>query len=92
VYNSEVYLTGRRTVFGYPGHIWSQGLEAGSREDDVEKMYAGHPEAGALRQRYAVDFMLVGPRERAMDIFDERAVRGLALVAERGPYRLYRVR
>jgi len=92
VYNSEVYLTGRRTVFGYPGHIWSQGLEAGSREDDVEKMYAGHPEAGALRQRYGIDFMLVGPRERAMEIFDERAVRGLALVAERGPYRLYRVR
>jgi hypothetical protein len=91
-YNSEVYLTGRRTLFGYPGHIWSQGLDAGPREDDLKKMYAGHPEAPELLKRYGVDFVMAGPRERAMEGFDERALRGLALVAERGPYRLYRVR
>jgi hypothetical protein len=91
-YNSEVYLTGRRTVFGYPGHIWSQGLDAGSREEDLKKMYSGHPEAGDLLTRYGVQFVVVGPREHAMDGFDERSLRGFELVAERRPYRLYRVR
>jgi hypothetical protein len=91
-YNSEVYLTGRRTLYGYPGHIWSQGLEAGPREDDLKKMYTGHPEAPELLKRYGVDFAMVGPHERAMEGFDERALRRVEIVAERGPYRLYRVR
>jgi len=33
-----------------------------------------------------------GPHERAMDAFDDLALRGLPVVVERGAYRLYRVR
>ena len=91
-YNSEVYLTGRRTLYGYPGHIWSQGLDAGPREDDLKKMYTGHPDASALLKRYGVDFAVVGPHERAIEGFDDSALRRIEMVAERGPYRLYRVR
>jgi hypothetical protein len=91
-YNSEVYLTGRRTVVGYLGHIWSQGLDAGSRDEDLKKIYAGSPDAAELRKRYGVDFLVEGPHERAMDAFDDLALRGLPVVVERGAYRLYRVR
>lgn len=91
-YNSEVYLTGRRTLYGYPGHIWSQGLDAGPREDDVKKMYTGHRDASGLLMRYGVDFAVVGPHERAIPGFDDSALRRIEMVAERGPYRLYRVR
>ena len=91
-YNSEVYLTGRRTLFGYPGHIWSQGLESGTRNQDVRKIYGFSPDARDLMTKYGVDFVVKGPRERAMAEFDERSLRGFELVAERGPYRLYRVR
>ena len=48
-YNSEVYLTGRRSVLGYPGHIWSQGLDAGAREHDVRSIYEGTGHPGAPR-------------------------------------------
>jgi hypothetical protein len=51
-YNSEVFLAGRRSVLGYPGHTWSQGLDAGTREDDIRVIYAGGPEAGALLARH----------------------------------------
>jgi hypothetical protein len=91
-YNSEVYLTGRRTIVGYLGHIWSQGLEAGTREEDVKSIYAGGPQARDLLARYAVDYILAGPREQTLEEFDERALRAFPLVAERGRYRLYRVR
>ncbi|HEV7501373.1 MAG TPA: hypothetical protein VGQ33_15270, partial [Vicinamibacteria bacterium] len=90
-YNSEVYLTGRRTVMGYLGHIWSQGLDPGTREEDVKKIYAGAPDAGALLARYGVDFVVTGPNEQALEHFDEDAFAGYPLVAQRGPYRLYRV-
>jgi hypothetical protein len=91
-YNSEVYLTGRRSVLGYPGHIWSQGLDGGTREEDVSAIYAGGPRATALIERYGVDFIEVGPHEEALSAFDARAVRGRPLVVARGPYRLYRAR
>ncbi|HUG54789.1 MAG TPA: hypothetical protein VMR21_14365, partial [Vicinamibacteria bacterium] len=91
-YDSEVYLTGRRSLVGYPGHIWSQGLDGGTREEDVKRFYAGHPAARDVPYRASVDFIMVGPRERSMEGFTEDSVRGLPLVAERGHYRLFRAR
>ena len=90
-YNSEVYLAGRRSVIGYPGHIWSQGLAAGTREDDVKRLYAGTPYADALLARYGVGYVLVGPRERALEGFDEEALARLPVVVEHGRYALLRV-
>ena len=89
-YDSEVYLSGRRTVMGYPGHTWSQGLEVGTREEDVKRIYAGAPDARALLDRYGVDYVLVGPHERALEGFDEDALRGLPVVARQGRYALLR--
>jgi hypothetical protein len=93
-YNSEVYLAGRRTLVGYPGHIWSQGLEAGQREVDVRAIYSGHPDAAALLRSYGIDSVLVGPLERADADrrFNEDAFRSFPLVAEGAEYRLYKAR
>jgi hypothetical protein len=90
VYNSEVYLAGRRSVIGYPGHPWSQGLDAGTREEDVRDMYAGNDRPEALLARYRVDYALVGPRELEMRVslpFFERH----RLVAESARHRLYKI-
>jgi hypothetical protein len=91
-YDSEVYLTGRRTVMGYPGHTWSQGLEVGTREEDVKRFYAGEPDARDVLDRYGVDYVLVGPHERALEGFDPESLRGLAVVAAQGRYTLLRAR
>jgi hypothetical protein len=91
-YNSEVYLTGRRTLVGYLGHMWSQGLDAGHRQEDLQAIYSGRGPARTLLDRYGVDFVVAGPLEEAMEGFDPGALQGLPLVAERGPYRLYRAR
>jgi hypothetical protein len=91
-YNSEVFLAGRRSVLGYPGHTWSQGLDAGTREDDIRAIYAGGPDAAALLSGYGVGYVLVGPRERDLDGgVDEAFFRTLRLVAESADYRLYAV-
>ena len=48
-YNSPVLLSGRRSLLGYPGHIWSQGLDASNRRVRVQLVYAGivHPSVPA---------------------------------------------
>ena len=91
-YNSEVYLAGRRTIVGYLGHIWSQGLDSGEREKDVEKVYAGSPQSREIIDRYGIDYIVAGPHERTLPGFDEQALETYPVVVERGPYRLLRAR
>jgi hypothetical protein len=91
-YNSEVFLAGRRSVLGYPGHTWSQGLDAGRREEEVRAVYAGAPEAGEILARHGVGYVLVGPRERdlAGDL-DGTVLGTLRVIADSADYRLYAV-
>ena len=89
-YNSEVYLAGRRSVLGYTGHIWSQGLDPGTRDEDVRRIYAGGPDRDALLRKHGVEFVLLGPRERVELGADEAAFAGLPLVARSEEHHLYR--
>jgi hypothetical protein len=63
-YNSPVYLTGRRSLLGYPGHIFSHGLDAGSREEAISGIYRGDPEAQELVAKHRIDYILLGRQER----------------------------
>jgi hypothetical protein len=91
-YNSPVYLAGRRSLLGYPGHIWSQGLDAGTREPEIARIYAGAADAAELVARHGVDYILVGPQERAWTGVNDRFLSRYATVAEWSPYRLLKTR
>jgi len=96
-YNDPVYLTGRRTFLGYPGHVWSHGIDYGPREAELKRIYAGTGEAPALIERAGIEYVVVGPLER-----EEMRQRGLVLnesffaryrkVGEAGAYRLYKTK
>jgi len=88
-YRSPVFLAGRRSLLGYPGHIWSQGLDAGTREADIALMYRGGADAAELIRRYGVDYVMYGPEEAA--VAGEEALPGLPLALSTGRYRLYGV-
>jgi hypothetical protein len=63
IHNTPVYLTGRKSIMGYPGHIWTHGLEYGPREQEIKQIYAGSSEAAALLAKYRVDFVVFGAHE-----------------------------
>jgi len=94
-YNDPVYLTGRRTFLGYPGHIWSHGLDYAEREAQLRRVYAGGAGADALLAGNRIEYVVVGPLEEA-----EMRKAGLRLdrsfferytkVGEAGEYRLYK--
>jgi hypothetical protein len=90
-YNPPVFLTGRRSLLGYPGIVWSRGIDYGEREQDVRRIYAGSPEAAALLRQYRVDYALVGPLERSNLAVNEAYWGQFPVVAQAGAYRLYRV-
>ena len=93
VHNHPVFLAGRRTVLGYDGHLWSQGLEYADRAQAVPRIYAGGPTALDLARRLGVDFAVLGPPERrAFEVDEVHFERSYSEVGSVGPYRLFRMR
>lgn len=64
IHNSVVALTGRQLLLGYPGHLWSHGIDSGTRYDDVKEILRGGQNALRLLSDYKVDFVVIGPTER----------------------------
>jgi hypothetical protein len=96
IYNPPVFLTGRRSLLGYPGSIWSRGLDYGLRESDIRQIYAGVPEAPELMRRYRVDYLLMSPleddylKENNLSV-NEAFWSQFSVIAQSGEYRLYKI-
>ncbi|HEX8635226.1 MAG TPA: hypothetical protein VF703_13850 [Pyrinomonadaceae bacterium] len=90
-YNHPVYLTGRRALMGYAGHLWSQGIDYAPREAELKRMYAGAPDAESLMAKHGVDYVVVSPLERAAIPVNELFFRRFTKVGETGGYSLYKI-
>jgi hypothetical protein len=91
-YNSPVFLTGRRSLLGYPGWMWSRGLDYSERSADIQRIYLGVPEADTLLQKYHVDYVLVGPMELASFKVNEQFWSKYKPLSQAGAYRIYKIR
>ena len=92
VHNTPVFLTGRRSLMGYPGHIWTHGLEFVQREGEVRRIYLGSPDAQQLIDLYRVDYAVVGPQEHVVTRVNEQFFSRFEKLGEVGGYSLYKVR
>ena len=90
-YNHPVYLTGRRALMGYAGHLWSQGIDYAPREAELKRMYAGAADAENLMAKYGVEYAVVSPLERSSTPVNEQFFRRFTKVGETGGYSLYKV-
>jgi hypothetical protein len=91
IHNHPVFLTGRRSLMGYPGHLWTHGLAYQAREQEIRDIYGGRREATALMARHRIDYVVIGPDEHRFASVDETFFVRYAMACEVGPYRLYRV-
>ncbi|HEV2707276.1 MAG TPA: hypothetical protein VGV59_15250 [Pyrinomonadaceae bacterium] len=94
-YNHPVYLTGRRTLSGYEGHLWSHGLDYQRRAADLRRIYAGAPDAARLVEQYGIEYVVISPLEqtelaRAGVFVNEQFFQNYQKVGEAGGYRLYK--
>ena len=76
---------------GYPGHIWTHGIDSGVRESDIKKIYHGSPDARALLEKYRVDYVVVDPQERSVTPVNDAFFKQFPEVATVGEYHLYKV-
>ena len=92
VHNTPVFLTGRRSLMGYPGHIWTHGLNFMQREGEIKRIYLGLPDAEQLMKNYGVDYAVVGPLEKLAVPLNERFFNRFEKVGQVGEYSLYKIR
>jgi hypothetical protein len=92
VHNTPVFLTGRRSLMGYPGHIWTHGLEFVQREGEIKRIYLGAPDALQLLNNYGVDYAVIGPLERVVTPPNEQFFSRFQKVEQVGEYSLYKIR
>jgi hypothetical protein len=92
VHNTPVFLTGRRSLMGYPGHIWTHGLQFVQREAEIKRIYLGAPDAEQLIRNYGIEYLVVGPQERIVTPVNEQFIRRFQKVGEVGEYNLYKTR
>ena len=91
IYNSPVFLTGRRSLLGYAGWMWSRGLNSAERQEEIKRIYSGAPDALSLLRRYRVDYVLIGPEEVTSLGVNQAFWSRFPRVAVAGPYQLFRV-
>jgi len=89
-FDDPVFLTGRRSFMGYPGHIWTHGIDYGPRQKDIERIYEGGATAQELIARYKIQYAVVSPQERNLMRVDQTFFDKFAKVAVLGEYCLYR--
>jgi hypothetical protein len=92
VHNTPVFLTGRRSLMGYPGHIWTHGLEFVQREGEIKRIYLGSPDATQLLKNYGVDYAVIGPLERIVTPPNEQFFSRFEKVEQVCDYSLYKIR
>jgi len=92
VHNTPVFLTGRRSLMGYPGHIWTHGLQYLEREGEIRRMYMGTAESEQLLKNNNIDYAVIGPLERAVVPVNERFFSRFERVGQVGEYSLYKIK
>jgi len=91
IHNTPIFLTGRRSIMGYPGHIWTHGLDFGPRENEIKQIYAGGHDAAALLAKYRVDYVVIGPQEESVVKPNVAFFDRYPQTVNVGEYRLYKI-
>jgi len=58
-------LSGRSTLLGFYGWVWSHGLNYQERADDINRIYQGDQNAEQLISKYRISYITDGPYERS---------------------------
>lgn len=85
-------LAGRPVLMGYPGWLWSHGIDYAAREKDILEMYRGGDKTKDLLKKYGVSYVFIGSSERAMPNINERFFdQNYPIFFQEGDIKIYKV-
>lgn len=94
IHNSVVALTGRQSVMGYPGHLWTHGIAYQQRENDVRAIYRGGAESARPLVALGIEYVVIGPAERSgeMTVAENYFAESFPVIIDHAGYKVYRVK
>ncbi len=93
IHNSVVALTGRQSAMGYPGHLWTHGIDFAARENQVKTIYRGGAESAKPLAELNVNYVVIGPAEQTQLQVGENFFAALyPLVIDHAGYRIYQIK
>ena len=90
--NPVSMLSGRPIFVGYPGWLWTYGINSEQALEETKNMFAGGSGALELLRRYDIQYVEVGPEERQQYIIDEAFFSQFPVVASADQGVLYHIR
>ena len=63
-YNHPLLLNGRKVVCGYPGHLWTQGIDAGLVEQKLQSLMLGSGDWPQLGRELRIRYLFRGREEK----------------------------
>lgn len=87
--NPIAALAGRTLVMGYPGWLWSYGIDYGKRADDIAKIKRGEPEVRELLEKYKIEYVLIGPIELNQDFNQQWFEENYSTIYKSDTYTIY---
>lgn len=88
-HNQFLVLAGRKILLGYPGYLWTQGINYSKREQDLKSIYQGNEQ---LMKEYKIDYIVIGPNEKDVyqadiNYFDTN----YSLIQQTTNYKIYKI-
>ena len=74
---------------GYPGWLWSYGIDYSQRQNDIDKIYQGN-----FGETYGADYLVIGPDERQQwpNLNEAYFKANFPLVLETGEYQVFKLK
>ncbi len=90
--NAIASLSGRPVLEGFPGWLWTRGIDYGVREGDIKKMYSDPENNQQLMEKYNIKYILVESSAiRDFDADNTLMKSKFGLLLNYGDYFLYKV-
>ena len=84
-------LTGRKIVLGFKGWLWTYGLDYLRQEKAVKLLFEGGEKAIKTIEDFEIDYVVIGPKEKAKEINEQFYEDNFEAVYELGGTKIFKV-
>lgn len=85
-------LTGRKILMGYPGWLWTHGINYQERENDLKNIFNGGSQAKNLIEKYKINYAIIGFSEKHdLNANEDFYAQNYKIIYESNDYKIYKI-
>jgi hypothetical protein len=93
IHNSPVSnLAGRQIMMGYPGYLWTQGVDYQKRYSDIQTIFAGDKNAKQLIAEYKINYIIIEDTDPEGIKINQKFFNQYQIALKNSQYTIYQMR